>query len=105
MGNLLVGCDACQRCCPQNTGLSWGPGASIALDYLLRLPKDAAQHLAPQIGFNLAIPNRILGQALLAAGNSGDKALLPLVKSWTEHASPVVREHARWAAARLENLP
>ena len=105
MGNLLVGCDACQRCCPQNTGLSWGSGASIALDYLLRSPKDAAQHLSPQIGFNLAIPNRILGQALLAAGNSGDKALLPLVKSWTEHASPVVREHARWAGARLENLP
>lgn len=104
MKNLLVGCDACQQCCPRNAGLPTEPSMGVELAEMLRSPKEAAQRLAPQIGFNLALPNRVLGQALLAAGNSGDQTLLPLVQAWTNHASPVVREHAQWAAERLENL-
>lgn len=103
MKNLLVGCDACQRCCPKNAALPLGAGVSMPLDHLLRAPKEAAQALAPEIGFNLALPNRVLGQALLAAGNSGEQSLLPLVKKYTEHASLLVREHARWAVAQLES--
>lgn len=77
----------------------------MALERMLREPKEAARVLAPQIGFNLAIPNRILGQALLAAGNSGDPSVLPLVKNWVQHPSEAVREHAQWAAAQLEETP
>jgi epoxyqueuosine reductase len=39
--------------------------------------------------------------ALVAAGNSGDPALGPLVESHAESDDELVREHARWAAARL----
>ena len=105
MGNLLVGCDACQRCCPRNAGLPVTAGTGVALERMLREPKEAARVFAPQIGFNLAIPNRILGQALLAAGNSGDPSVLPLVKNWVQHPSEAVREHAQWAAAQLEETP
>lgn len=105
MGNLLLGCDACQRCCPHNAGISSAPCVSVDLAELLRAPKEIARALAPEIGYNLALPNRVLGQALLLAGNSGEKKLLSLVTPWMEHPSPLVREHARWAADRLAGIP
>ena len=43
-------------------------------------------------------------QALLAAANSGDAALLPQITALENSPSPVVAEHARWAATKLKDL-
>jgi epoxyqueuosine reductase len=40
--------------------------------------------------------------ACVAAANSGKRELLAVIEKLTSHRDPVIREHARWAAARLE---
>ncbi len=46
--------------------------------------------------------NRVVRNALIAAGNSGDKSLLPLIVPLLEDASPLVRAMAVWASRRLD---
>lgn len=102
MGNRLVGCDRCQRCCPHNPPPKGETGETVSLLRLLTEPKPMAEELRGLIGANLALPNRLLAQACLLAGNSGRTDLLKPVKALEAHPSPVVREHAAWAAQRLE---
>ena len=102
MKNMLVGCDICQRCCPHNAKLPEQSGEGISIAELLTHLKEMTVQLIPHIGANLALPNRVLGQALLCAGNSGDASLLPLVEALTVHPSPLVQEHAQWAKKQLK---
>ena len=53
-------------------------------------------------GKNYAIRNRIIAQALLAAGNLGDPAYLEEIKALTQSTSALVAEHARWAKEKIE---
>lgn len=102
MGNRLVGCDQCQRCCPHNPLPTGQTGGAVPLLRLLTDPKPMAAELRDVIGANLTLPNRLLAQACLLAGNSGRADLLEAVKALESHPSPVVREHAAWAAKQLE---
>jgi epoxyqueuosine reductase len=43
----------------------------------------------------------LLRNALIAAGNSGDKSLIPAVEHLLTDASPLVRAMAVWALRRL----
>ena len=97
MGSRLIGCDECQRCCPHNPPPEGEQAPSLPLEKLLREPKAAAEALRPLIGANLTIPNRVLSQACVMAGSTGDASLLPLLAGLAEHPSPTVREHAAWA--------
>ncbi len=45
--------------------------------------------------------NRFVRNCLIAAGNSGDNALVPPVEGLLDDADPVVAEAAQWARARL----
>ncbi len=45
--------------------------------------------------------NRVVRNALIAAGNSGDTALLPKIQSLLSDPSPLVRAMAVWAIRRL----
>lgn len=101
MGNRLIGCDACQRCCPHNPPADGIAGQPVTLLRLLTEPKQMAAELRDVIGANLTLPNRLLAQACLLAGNSGRTELLPTLEKLAEHPSPVVREHAAWAAEQL----
>lgn len=101
MGNRLIGCDQCQRCCPHNPPPTGETGESVSLLHLLTDPKRAATALRDVIGANLTLPNRLLAQACLVAGNSANTNVLEAIKGLEEHPSPVVREHAAWAAKRL----
>ena len=97
MGSRLIGCDECQRCCPHNPPPEGEQAPSLPLEKLLREPKAAAEALRSLIGANLTIPNRVLSQACVMAGSTGDASLLPLLAGLAEHPSPTVREHAAWA--------
>lgn len=104
MGNRLIGCDECQRCCPHNPAPAGEPHAAVDLLQLLTQPSGGAALLKPLIGANLAIRNRMLAQACLIAGNSEDAAYLPALVMLTEHPSPLVKDAAVWAAKQLERL-
>ena len=101
MGNRLIGCDECQRYCPRNPEPEGEPHAPVALEVLLIHPAETAAWLRTQIGVNLSIPNRVLGQACLLAGCSGRKELLTMLEPLSNHPSEVVREHATWAMEQL----
>ena len=45
--------------------------------------------------------DRVVRNALIAAGNSGDSSLIPLVEGLLDDASPLVRAMAVWALQRL----
>lgn len=102
MGNKLIGCDQCQRCCPHNPSPVAEAGETVPLLRLLTQPKTIAAELRDVIGANLTLPNRLLAQACLVAGNSGRSDVLEAVKAIEGHPSPVVQEHAAWAARQLE---
>jgi HEAT repeat protein len=38
----------------------------------------------------------------VAMGNSGDPRFIPALRELSQHADPIVREHAAWALARLQ---
>ena len=101
MGSRLIGCDECQRCCPHNQTPEGACRSSLPLEKLLRDPKATAESLRPLIGANLTIPNRVLSQACVMAGSTGDASMLPLLEGMAEHPSPTVREHAAWACGAI----
>lgn len=101
MKNMLVGCDLCQRSCPHNPPAEGDAGETVSLMALLTGDEDAFEGYKARVGVNFAFPNRVLGQACLLAGNSGDASYLPALQKLTEHPSPVVREHAAWAVTQL----
>lgn len=97
MGNRLLGCDECQRCCPHNPPPTGDTRPLVPLEELLTRPKETSAALREMIGANLALPNRVLAQACLLAGSQGRAELLDALRSLAAHPSETVREHAAWA--------
>lgn len=103
----VIGCDICQRVCPGNQqaeALRCQDTAGFSLMELLECTQETLQRFGSMYGRNYAIRNRIIAQALLAAGNSGDMQYMPLIQALKTAPSPVVREHAAWAEERMTNL-
>ena len=101
MGNRLIGCDECQRCCPKNPEPAGEPHVPVDLLDLLARTRETCAMLREQIGANLSIPNRVLGQACLIAGCADRKDLLDALTPLMEHPSEAVRAHAAWAFEQL----
>ena len=104
MGNRLIGCDECQRCCPHNAVPQAAVGETVPLTRLLTEYKVMAEELKSVIGVNLTLPNRLLAQGCMIAGNSGRMDLLPALESLREHPSEAVRVHAQWAAENIRKI-
>jgi epoxyqueuosine reductase len=110
MGNRVFGCDDCLAVCP------WNKFAAAARDAKLQA-RDAAR--SPPLAELLALDgaafrarfagtpvkrtgrDRVVRNALIAAGNSGDARLLPGVARLLGDASPLVRAMAVWALGQL----
>jgi len=110
IGNRVFGCDDCLAVCP------WNKFAQAARDTKLTAHSDlAALPLAELLsmddaGFRARFAGtpvkrtgrvRVVRNALIAAGNSGDRDLLPYVLPLLADDSPLVRAMAIWALRRL----
>ena len=104
MGSRLIGCDECQRCCPHNRRPEGQTSAGVPLRELLTDPKGVCERLRPLIGANLTIPNRLLSQACIMAGNAGRTDLTDELTALGEHPSQTVREHAAWALEKMNRV-
>jgi epoxyqueuosine reductase len=113
MGNRIYGCDDCLAVCP------WNKFAQSAHEAKLRARDDL---VAPQLSMLLQLDDaafrklfagspvkrtgrdRFIRNCLIAAGNSGDASLLPIVETLLVDASPLVRAMAVWATSQLMSL-
>jgi epoxyqueuosine reductase len=116
-GDRLFGCDICQEVCPWNLrerrrvpadGL--GLRARLAprsawlrpsLVWVLGLTEEAWREVTRKTALRRTKHHGLLRNALVAAGNSGDVALVPHVRRHAEGPDPLLAEHARWALERL----
>jgi epoxyqueuosine reductase len=118
LGDRIYGCDICQDVCPWNVrtrrevpadtkGLrsrlaprrSW---RAPDLAWILTLGEQAWRAATRGTALRRAKRRSLLRNALIAAGNSGDAGLLPLVRAHASAGDPCLEEHARWALVRLE---
>jgi epoxyqueuosine reductase len=110
IGNRVFGCDDCLAVCPWNkfaeeahlTKLQALPSSdSPPLAELLELDDAAFRSRFAGTPVKRTGRDRVVRNALIAAGNSGDRSLLPIVERLLDDPSPLVRAMAVWALRRL----
>lgn len=112
VGDWIFGCDVCQDVCPFNARAyetRWpefqpdrGVGPWISLKQVLQTPGPT--EFKTQWGHTpLSRPKwkGLLRNACVAAGNSGDQSLLPILEPLTHNSEPLISEHALWAVEKL----
>jgi len=110
IGNRIFGCDDCLAVCPWNKFAETSRDQRLAMkDGLLNPPLDEMLSL-DDAAFRARFAttpvkrlgrHRFLRNVLIAAGNSGDAALVPAVRGLLDDPSPLVRASAVWALAQL----
>ena len=110
MGNRIYGCDDCLAVCP------WNKYASSTKEYAfeprseLTAPKLAALAKLDDAGFRKLFAGsaikrigraRFVRNVLIALGNSGNAAMVPVIAGVLADPSPLVRAMAVWALTRL----
>ncbi len=111
LGNWIMGCDVCMEVCPFTRFAKPTPEAAFqppdlerAAPRLARLLSLSAAEFAEFFAGSPVLRlkhERLLRNACLAAGNSGEATLLPALQALIESESPLVRASAAWAVARL----
>ena len=110
IGNRIYGCDDCLAVCPWNKFAQQAREARLIARDDLKAPPLAALLQLDDTAFRALFSGspvkrighaRFLRNVLIAAGNSSDATLLPLVTARLQDADPLVRAMAVWAASRL----
>jgi epoxyqueuosine reductase len=107
MGAQVYGCDICQDVCPWNRGIEKRRGdaepgeAHVSLVDWLTLDADELRRRYDRLYVPRNDGRWLRRNALVAAGNVGGEAEVPLVEAYAEDADEVLREHAQWALERL----
>jgi epoxyqueuosine reductase len=112
IGNRIYGCDDCLAVCPWNkfasaaaANLAFAPRAELAapdLADLLALDDAGFRQVFSGSPIKRIGRDRMVRNAAIAAGNSGDPALSGAVARLLDDADPVVRDAAAWAMPRLD---
>jgi len=108
MGNRIYGCDDCLAVCPWNKFARPTPHPELRGAHTGRLAElallDDAAFRARFSGSPVKRVgrDRFVRNVLVAIGNSGDRSLAPIAARLLGDGSPLVREMAEWALARLE---
>jgi epoxyqueuosine reductase len=116
-GDWGFGCDVCQEVCPWNLRERrrvppdpQGLRARVAprpewlcpsLAWVLALSEEEWRAATRRSALRRSGYRGLLRNALVVAGNSGDLALVPLLRRHAEGSDPLLAEHARWALERL----
>src|SRR5438067_5140609 len=102
------GCDICQDVCPWNRGIEkrrGGEEAGEAHVSLVAWLSDDTAELRSRYS-RLYVPRNdgrwLRRNALVAAGNVGGEAERPAVERYLDDEDELLREHAAWALARIE---
>ncbi len=112
MGNRIYGCDDCLAVCPWNKFTApsrepaFLPRAELTAPRLADLAAlDDAAFRAVFAGSPIKRTgrDRFVRNVMIAIGNSGEASLLAVARTGLDDSSPLVREAARWAVARLED--
>ncbi|TIO72734.1 MAG: tRNA epoxyqueuosine(34) reductase QueG [Mesorhizobium sp.] len=110
IGNRIYGCDDCLAACPWNKFASVASEAKLAarsdlreppLSDLLRLDDAAFRAFFSGSPIKRIGRDRFVRNVLIAAGNSADTSLTPIVRGLLDDGSPLVRGAAVWALSRL----
>ena len=105
VGNRIFGCDDCLAICPWNKFASQANEQKLAakagtdlppLDQLLLLDDAGFRHYFAGTPVRRAGYDRFMRNILIAAGNSADTALVPLVRTYLDYQAAVVRAMAVW---------
>jgi epoxyqueuosine reductase len=110
IGNRIYGCDDCLAVCPWNKFAKAAADQRFARRAETRDPPLRDLMMLDDAAFRARFRgtpvkrtgrDRFLRNVLIAAGNSGDAALVPSVLAVLDDASALVRGAAVWAAGRL----
>ncbi len=110
IGNRIYGCDDCLAACPWNKFAREASEVKLAarddlreppLAELLQLDDAAFRTLFSGSPVKRIGRDRFLRNVLIAAGNSGDLALVARCRELLTDSSPLVRGTAVWALSRL----
>jgi epoxyqueuosine reductase len=111
IGNRIYGCDDCLAVCPWNkfaqTAQETAYHARSELEApllhdLLQLDDAAFRALFTKSPVKRIGRDRFIRNVLIAAGNSGDISLLPVITPLIQDPNPLVQEMATWAATELQ---
>jgi epoxyqueuosine reductase len=111
LGRQVYGCDICQDVCPWNRGVEKRRAEStpaedaepvVSLLDWLRMPGDELLERYDRMYFPNNDPRYLRRNALVAASNAADTGLVEAVRPYAEGDDQLLREHAEWALARLE---
>jgi epoxyqueuosine reductase len=112
MGRHVFGCDICQDVCPWNRKAPATPAPEFqprpglvnpALEWLAEMHVEEFRERFRGSPVRRAKLQGLRRNAAIAMGNSGDRRLLPLLRKLSNDSDPVVAEHARWAARKLDS--
>ena len=113
MGNRIYGCDDCLAVCPWNRFARAAALPQLQARADLVAPALAELAALDDAAFRACFAgspikrigrDRFVRNVLIAIGNSGDAALLPVARGLCADPDPVVAEAAGWAVARLEEV-
>jgi len=108
--DMVYGCDVCQDVCPWNRGVEKrrrdapvpaGASPVVSLRDWLERPGGELVAELDRLYVPKNDPRWLRRNALIAAGNAGTPAIVPLVESYAASDDPMLAETAGWALDRM----